>query len=232
MLNYALYPNGLTKDDPDDQIAGPIDIITNDLDALVMKVTRQNSMLKPWEVKGAIEAYWQAIADYIRHGEAYSDNYVSTHFRISGVFQNDDDHFDPKRHTLEVAAKLKPAVSSAVDEVNMKKAGIYKSKPVIDSVYDWGSDSRDSVLTPGDVLEISGELLKIQGNLDEEGIFFTNQGDGRETEGERPRTNEPKTLTLKIPALPTGIYCLEVRNSHHDRKTLRVGIFAPTLVVS
>ncbi len=232
MLNYALYPNELTKDDPDDQVARPVDITTNDLEALVAKVTGPGSILKPTEVKAVIDAYWQAITDYIRAGEAYSDAYMSTRFDISGVFQNEDDRYDANRHTLVVGAKLKPAVSTAVDEVSLRKVDARKNQPVVDSVYDWGSDSRNSTLTPGDVVEVSGQLLKIHGNLDEEGVFFINQGDGTETAGEQLRTNEPRTLTLKIPALAAGNYRLEVRNSRHDGKTLRVGIFGPTLAVS
>lgn len=232
MLNYALYPNELTVDDPTDQVARPVDITTRDLDALVTKVTGPGSILKPTEVKAVIDAYWEAITSYIREGEAYSDNYLSTRFDISGVFQNEDDRFDASRHTLIVGAKLKPGVSQVVGEVSLKKVDARKNQPVIDSVYDWGSDSRDSQLTPGDVLEVTGQLLKVQDNLDEEGVFFINQGDGTEVIADRLRTNEPKTITLRIPALPAGSYRLEVRNTRYDGKTLRVGIFGPTLTVA
>ena len=232
MLNYALYPNELTQDDPNDQMARPVDITTRDIDELVTKVTGPGSILKPTETKAVIDAYWDAIGDYIRAGEAYSDDYINTRFDISGVFQNADDKYDSARHTVVVGARLKPNVSSRVNETNLRKVNPKSSQPVIDSVYDWGSDSSEGQVTPGDTLEISGEMLKIHGNLDEEGVFFINLSDNSETLGERLRTNEPKTLTLRIPALSAGNYRLEVRNTRYDGKTLRIGIFGPTLSVA
>ncbi|NJN25312.1 MAG: DUF4469 domain-containing protein [Cyclobacteriaceae bacterium] len=231
MLNYALYPNELTQDDPEDQIARPVDITTNKLEDLIKKVTGPGSILKPTEVKAVIDAYWDTITGYIREGEAYSDTYVNTRFDISGVFQNEDDQFDPARHSLIVGIKLKSGVSSAVDSVTLKKVDVRQNQPLVDRVYDWGSDTSDSQLSPGDVLEISGQLLKVYNNLEEEGVFFHNQSDGSEVKTALIRTNEPKTLTLKIPDLPAGNYRLEVRNTRHDGKTLRVGVFAPNLKV-
>lgn len=76
-------------------------------------------------------------------------------------------------------------------------------------------------------------MLKIYHNLeDEEGVFFVNQADGTETRQGELRTNEPKTLTLRIPELPAGSYRLEVRNTRYDGKTLRIGVFTPVLTVS
>ena len=232
MLNYALYPNELTQDDPDDQMARPVDITTRSLDELIAKVTGPGSILKPTEVRAVIDAYWDSIADYIRAGESYSDHYLNTRFDISGTFQNVDDRFDASRHTVIVGARLKPSLSRLVDEVRLRKVDARKSQPVIDTAYDWGSDSNEGSLTPGDVLELTGQQLKIQNNLNEEGVFFVNLVDGSEVKVDRLRTNEPKTLTLRIPALPAGNYRLEVRNARYDGRTLRIGIYVPTLVVA
>jgi len=232
MLHYALYPNELTPDDPNDQIARPVDLVPRTLQDLVQKVTGPGSILKSTEVKAVVDAYWKAIADYTRAGEVYSDEFMATRLDISGVFQNEDDRFDPTRHSLVVGVRLKEPVASAVQDVKLRKVDARKSRPLIDSVYDWGSDLHNERLTPQDVLEINGETLKIHHNLEEEGIFFINQANGQDTKAPFVRTNEPKTLTTRVPALSPGQYRLEVRNTRHDGKTLRIGVFTPTLVVS
>ncbi len=52
-----------------------------------------------------------------------------------------------------------------------------------------------------------------------------------EVKAEFVSANEPQTLTLKVPTLSAGRYRLEVRNTRHDSKTLRIGLFTPVLTV-
>jgi hypothetical protein len=232
MLNYALYPNELTRDDPNDQMAKPVDIVTNNLEDLIKAITGPGSILKATEVNAVIAAYWQAIADFISKGESYSDQFIKIRFDISGVFQDENDVFSPERHTLVVGVVLKDTVTGVVSEIPTKKVDARTTQPVIESVYDWGSDTSSDQLTPGDVLEITGSSLKIHNNLEEEGIYFVNMADNTETIATRIRTNEPKTLRLRVPELAGGTYQLSIRNTRHDGKSLRVGLMAQMLTVA
>ena len=233
MLHYTLYRNELTTGNPNNQFARPVDVVNNKREDLVEDITGPGSILKPVEVNGSIDSYWQTITEYTRKGKTYSDDYISTHFNISGVFTDKDDYFDPSRHTLTVNIQLKPTVSRAVEEVELKKVDGRKSRPEINSVYDWGSNSTNRKLTVGDVLEIRGEMLKISHNLEgEEGVFFVNQDSGIEIRQGEIHINEPKRLILRIPELTAGNYRLEVRNTRYDGKTLRIGSFTQVLTVS
>ncbi len=231
MLDFALYANEFTPDDPDDQLARPVNVVTRDREDLVASVTGKGSILKPTEVRAVIDSYWEGIADIVRAGEVYSDQFISTRFDISGVFRNPDDRFDPSRHTLTVTVKVKEAVTSAAAEVALRKVDARTTQPVIKSVYDWGSDTQDAKLTSGAVVEVRGQSLKLENNLEEEGVYFVNQANDQEAKATFVRTNEPQTLTVKAPTLRAGRYRLEVRNSRHDGKTLRIGVFTPVLTV-
>lgn len=233
MLEYGLYDNKLTADDPDDQVGRPVNVKINRRKDLVAAMTGEGSILKQTEIDAVLNNSWKRIAEFIRKGEAYSDDYFSTQFNITGVFIDKEDHFDPNRHTLTITAKLKGDVSSAVADVDLKKVDGNTIKPEITEVYNWGTNSYNDTLTPEDVLEISGSTLKIYNNLvNDEGVFFINQADGTEYRQTELRTNEPKTLTLRIPTLPAGNYRLEIRNTRHDGKVLRTGLFIPVLTVS
>lgn len=233
MLNYSLVDNHFTADDPVDRLARPVDVRMNTRDNLIQDITGPGSILKPTESNAVIDNYWQTITDYIRAGEAYSDDYISIRFGISGVFLDDDDRFDPNRHSLIVSVLPKTSVTGVAEEVPLRKVDGRRIAPEIDSVYDWGSRTSNEILTPGDVLEIEGNHLKIHNNVEgAEGVFFVNQGDDSEFATEEVRTNEPKTLYLRIPdTLTAGTYRIEVRNSRYNSETLRTGLFTPELTV-
>ncbi len=130
-----------------------------------------------------------------------------------------------------MAVKVKETVTAAVADVTLRKVDARSTQPVIKSVHDWGSDTQNAEITAGATLEVQGEQLRMYGNLEEEGVFFVNQANDSEVKAEFVRTNEPQTLTLKVPKLKVGRYRLEVRNTRFDGKTLRIGVFTPVLTV-
>lgn len=233
MLEYSLYDNHFTANDPDDRLARPVDVTTHSRDDLIDAITGPGSILKPTETDAVIDNYWSTIIDYIRRGEAYSDDYISTRFGISGVFQDDEDQFDEARHKVVVSVLPKDRVTEVAAEISLRKVDGRRIVPEVQTVYDWGSATNDDTITPGDVLEITGTHLKIHNNISDEGVYFVNQSSDTEAEATQIRTNEPKTLTLRIPdSLVAGTYRIEVRNTPRNGNQLRTGIFAPELTVA
>lgn len=232
MLRYALYSNELTKDNPNDQVARPVEVVRRNKDHLIKQINRGGSIVKASDFKAHIENYWMQIRDYIAEGETYDDEFMGTRFDVSGVFEDVDDTFSPDRHHLVVSIRLKPLVSEAAQGVVMRKVERPKTNPEVTKVYDWGSETENEKLTPGGALEIKGLRLKIYDNVAEEGVYFVNKTSGAETKATAVRTNEPQNLSLKVPALSAGNYQLEVRNTTHSSKTLRIAIFTIPLVVA
>lgn len=233
MLQYYLYDNHFTPDDPEDCLARPVDVRVRTREDLIEDITGPGSILKPTESNAVIGDYWGKITDYLREGEAYSDGNISVRPGIGGVFLNEDDQFDSTRHKVQFIALLKDSVTHAAADVQLRKVDGRAIVPEIDHVYDWGSELRNEMLTPGDVLEVMGSELKLHDNLEEEeGVFFLSQADDSEVRATQIRTNEPKTLTMRIPdSLTAGTWRLEVRNTTRKGKTLRTGIFPPVLTV-
>lgn len=231
-MNYYLYDNKLTKNNKEDRLARLESVKMNTREDLIKKITIPGSILKPTEIIAVIDSYWEVIRDFISKGEGYSDEYISTRFNVKGTFRNDKDEFDSSRHALIVDAILKARVAEATQQVKMKKLAAKVVAPEIDGVYDWGTKSKEGLLTPGDVLEVVGDRLKIYDNLNEEGVFFVNQLDGKETQVVQLRVNQKKTLTFRVPELKTGNYRLEIRNTHHSGRSLRIGYYSSTLTVT
>lgn len=229
-MKYSLYDNKMTQDNPDDCFARSVEVKTNSRDELVQNLTRSGSILKPTECQAVIDGYWREIGGFIAKGEAYRDEYDNIRFDINGVFDNADDRFDPARHTLVASALLNSKLTDQARTVPLQYEKATPGQPVIESVYDWGSDTVNDKLTPNDTFEITGEDLKIYEEPGE-GVFFVNQMTGQETHAALLRTNLPKTITLRVPMMPPGQYRIEVRNTTRDGKVLRTGIFAQILTV-
>lgn len=150
MLKYSLYNNHFTENDPDDRLARPVDVKVNSREDLIEEITGPGSILKPTESNAVINSYWRTISDYISRGESYSDEYIKTRLGITGVFQNDDDQFDAVRHAVVPSAVLKEAVTAAAAEIQLQKVDGVRIAPEIEHIYDWGSQTTDDVLTPGE----------------------------------------------------------------------------------
>ncbi|MCW9708465.1 DUF4469 domain-containing protein [Fodinibius salsisoli] len=232
MLHYCLYENPFTPDDPDSRLARPLDVTMNTREDLIEDITAPGSILKPTETNAVIDNYWQRIIHYLREGEAYADEYIRTRFGISGRFRGDDDQFDPDRHEVLISVVPKGTVTEVAVDISLLKQAAGGVGPEIDEVNDWASDTSDDPLTPGDVLEVTGNNLKIYNNIEDEGVFFVHESGDDEMEVAQIHTNEPKTLTLRLPEeLAPGSYRLEVRNTPRNGNQLRSSMFTPLLTV-
>ncbi|SMO37236.1 DUF4469 domain-containing protein [Fodinibius sediminis] len=232
MLYYRLYNNPFTTDDPDDRLARPVDVTMNTRKDLIEDITAPGSILKPTETNAVIDNYWKRIILYLREGEGYTDEYIRTRFGISGIFTSEDDQFEPGRHEILIKLVPKSTVTEIAGDIPVRKLTGGGVTPEIDEVNDWASGTIDEVLTPGDVLEITGSNLKIYDNIEDEGVFFVPQSGDDKTEAPQIHTNEPTTLALRIPEeLSPGTYRLEVRNTPRNGNQLRSTIFTPRLIV-
>jgi hypothetical protein len=229
-MKYSLYDNKVTQDNTDDCYARPVEVKVNTRGQLVQNLTRSGSILKTTECNAVIDGYWNEIGGFIARGEGYRDEYLTVRLDINGVFTDSNDRFDPSRHTLVVSALLNSSLTALAKSVPLQYEKAVAGAPVIESVYDWGSDTVNEKLTPGDTIEIAGEDLKIYEERGE-GVFFMDQSTGVETPGELPRRNEPGGLMLRVPALPSGQYRIEVRNTTRKGKVLRTGVFVQPLTV-
>ncbi|WP_461634360.1 DUF4469 domain-containing protein [Labilibaculum euxinus] len=88
--------------------------------------------------------------------------------------------------------------------------GTATTEPVIGKVIDSLIKAEDSTITPGNVISIQGNRLKIAGDDDIVGVYLINQNDDSRHKCAQIITNEPKLLLVMLPALAVGDYTLEI----------------------
>ncbi len=209
-IEYALYPNPLANNPKhrraviQNHRSCTIDDIINDMISSGSTLTRADALAN-------IENYEAAIAKFVSQGRSVNTSLMYISPSIAGNFMDTEDYFDASRH--EVRLNLSPGkrLQEAMEDISLKKVAPKQRRPHIQSVIDFATDTANSQLTPGGVIEVRGKLLKYNPDDEEQGIFF-NGPDGRQTRAPKPIRNKPSSLYVSVPEdLPAGDYQIEIR---------------------
>jgi hypothetical protein len=231
-INYVLHPNLMTPD-PDDCKASVVNRTVFYIDDIVKQMTGEGSILKPTECYAVIDSFLTRIGFNLAEGICFSSEYFSVGMEISGVFVNDKDRFDPNRHMVYPNLKPGKEWKSRLAEVQLEKVTADENKPKPENVIDMKSKTSDQQLSVGGMAEIQGDMLKIDENAVDEGIFIISENGGGEIKVSYLYQNYPKNLQFEIPdSLKAGSYRLEVRNRAHKGKGLRAGSLDFSLIVA
>lgn len=222
-MQFILKKNRFLKEDGK-YYACPINTRMNNFDDLMKEISGPGSILKKTEINAVIDSYWSNIITYIINGEGYADEYIKLNLKLKGTFEGDQDHFDPRRHQVEVNINPNLKLKEACQEVKPIAKNGKVVHPYIQEVYDYSSDTINQTLTPRGVLRIKGTDLKTFKHPEGQGVFFKNTASGELTEVENIYTNKPKTLDIMIPQLDKGTYQLQVRNTAKKGRQIRISI--------
>lgn len=151
---------------------------------------------------------------------------------VRGTFEDLKDSFQPDRHRLVPSSKTGRRLRNYLkDHGQVKKVPARRREPNLLELRDYGSQTNNTRLTPGNIGELHGGRLKFNPDADDEGIFFISVADGTETRVPAVATNKPKRLTFLIPPLSPGEYRLQVRSRPRHATDLRTGLLPGSLVV-
>lgn len=147
-----------------------------------------------------------------------------------------NDVFDKKRHAVNLNMTAGTLLRSALSKIKCEKTGTASTDPYISEVKDVVSDTVNTILTRGAVVQITGSRLKFDQKDSSQGIFFVPET-GAPVRAAVIAENKPARLMAIIPAdLAAGTYYIEVRTKHANAtkqlKTLKTGRFAKPLTVT
>lgn len=231
MYEYGLYENHLTPD-PDDHRAH----VQN------LKVADQNDVLNEMVVPGGVTktqaaavltAEQTAVRKILLSGRGVITSFCEIKPGIRGVFINDDDVFDPKRHSLVLHAILRKDIRELAKQIKVKKVPVSDRLPVPERFVDTATQRRDEVISNGMVGELKGSYLKFDPDDNEQGVFVI-KADGSEIRCDNYIHNAKSKLLFYVPdTLTAGEEVeLEVRSKLSNTvNDVRVGHLAKTLSV-
>lgn len=224
MLKYALYRSQLNGRQ-NTYTAIPQAYEIKNIEDIIHQLTGPGSILKETECVAVIHDFFKALSSQLHEGHGFSCDYMRIHPKITGVFEGKEDVFDPKRHQKKLSIVATNVLKDVLNELKLEKVQPIGSQAEIKSVYDLKSRQTDGILSPGHLIEIHGQKLKLNTELADEGIFLINNADELEIKISQLHTNRPGKLAAMLPDnLASGTYLLEVRNRPIRNKTLTTGV--------
>ena len=130
--------------------------------------------------------------------------------------------FNSAKHSVQINITTGTRLSEISKTITVERVDGYSPRPRIKYVYDLGSDSRNEVLTPGNIAQVRGSRLKFDATDEQQGIFLI-ATDNTETKVTTVSRNKPAQLDFLVPALAAGEYRLVIRTLFSNTKTIRSG---------
>lgn len=236
MAQYSLRDNPLTEA-PDDKIAHLEGVKSFSKDEIIERILNRGNTMTRTDLLAAINAYAEEIIFITAEGNTVNTPLINTSLTISGVFINNDDTFDPRRHTLKVNVTAGTALKEAAGKIRLTKVQGTSSTPWITTVHDTLLPANDTtnVVKMGSVIELTGARLKFDMADSEQGVFFIKNG--IETRLMQIIENKPSHILAILPATVTeGAYTVELRTRVSTNgtatKAVKKGSFTHTVTVT
>ncbi len=231
-LKYALLENLLTlrKDDYTAQTQG---VKSHDIESIIQKMLKKGSTITMTDTLAVLHSFFEVIQEITKEGETIHTDLIHTNFSIQGVFEGAADTFDPKRHTIRLNVNAGKELKQVIPNIPLEKTTAAEVLPYILEVKDSISGSINENISSGGVIEITGSMLKIQGDNPANGAVFIGQ-DSKEYKAVTVVDNKPARLIIIAPALKAGEYTLQITTQYSGSNTLKkskTGAFNKPLTV-
>ncbi len=164
------------------------------------------------DILAVLNAYHTAVINRLLEGQRVNTPVANFGVSVSGRFESAGDAFDSARHVVQ--ARVNPGAdlrNGVRDNAQVAKGEGRSTDPNPTEYADFGSESKNSVLTPSNPGQLTGHRLKVDTADAQQGVFFVAASDGAETRAAMMMRNKPADLMFMVPALASGDYEIEVR---------------------
>jgi hypothetical protein len=135
--------------------------------------------------------------------------FCSLHTRITGTYHGANDHIGAEN--LHVAFRTLHQLKELLLKVKIENEGLAGDGAYIDEIIDIHTESMNSALTPGNMVHILGNKIKVEGEDPACGVWFVSQADSARVKiTEHLGINRGTELFGLIPPLTAGSYKVEV----------------------
>jgi len=210
-IRAELYDNLLTEDPNDFAARVVADKPLSSKDICNFAAKRGGADISAKAMEHAVDLFHDELIYQVCNGFTVSTGVFNVRPAIKGVFNKATEQFDPEKHKISFDFNQGIKLRRELANVNVEIIGVSKVSFFIDQVTDIESESVNDLLTPNRNLRISGSRIKIDGESNENGVYFVNQETNERVKVEsKIPTNKPSELIIVIPGLATGTYKVEI----------------------
>jgi hypothetical protein len=174
-------------------------------------VTRGGSNLNYNTMVDAVKAYFDEMFYQLADGFSVQNDYFSIHPKIGGTFEHATDGVDKEKNHVDVTFRKRQELRDILSRITVEIEGVAEGGSYIADVLDVTSGAVDETLTSNGVIVITGSRIKVAGKDDSCGLYLVNVADGTKQKltGNFVE-NHPTRLSIQLPTLLPGIYCVQV----------------------
>jgi hypothetical protein len=216
-----LRQNFLTRDVENDY-TGEVSTIGHTIhnEDIANRIVKERSELRYETILSILNERDGIVLESVLGGSSVQDGVVHIAPSVTGLWIGTDRTVDPSLQKPSVSISSATALREGLANVKMEIIGMKDSGAYIGLVTDAATKAIDGHITPGGILVITGDKLRIAPADDPEmGIFFVDENGGK-TPVTQISQNDPKRLTVLTPSLPAGTYTLQVVTRFSNGSTL------------
>jgi hypothetical protein len=213
--------NFLTQDVENDYI-GEVSTMGNTVhnEDIASRIVKERTELRYETILAILNERDGIVLESVLGGSSVQDGVVHIALSVAGLWTGTDRTVDPTRQKPAVSISPTAALRDGLSNVKLEILGLKDSGAYIGLVTDAATKSVDGHVTPGGIMVISGDKLRIAPADDPEmGLFFVDDGGGK-TVVTQISQNDPKRITALVPPLPEGTYTLQVITKFSNTSTL------------
>jgi hypothetical protein len=211
-IKAQLYDNVLTEN-PNDFIARVASEKSLGIkDICLAATTRGGSDISAAAMEHAVNLWLKEMAYSLCDGFSVNAGWFTAQANIKGVFLSPAEKFSPEKHSVSFDFNQGSLLRKELGSVEVNILGVADASLFIAQVTDVKTGSVNDLLTPNRNLRISGGRIKIEGDNEQNGVFFVNQGTSERVKVDSTDivNNNPSELLVVIPALAAGEYKIEI----------------------
>ncbi len=210
-MKYYLKENKLTEEE--NYLARVQVEQAHDLEGIIDLILDRRNLVSRTDMVAVFNAFFETVQGCIKRGEAVNLPLFNLNYSISGVFEDEDDTYDPSRHRIKVNLNDGLLITHALKDLKLSKIESPDTEPTLKYFKDTASNTSNDTLTPNSIFELTGNRLRIAGDQANIGLYLVAE-DGSETAVTLIAVNTPKKLVAQAPSLPAGSYRLRLRTQY------------------
>src|SRR6218665_422886 len=184
-IKAYLYDNLLTKDNPNDFIAGIVsERSRNGKQICETAVNRGGADVTAAAMEHATDLFLKEMAYQLCDGYSVNTGYFTAGTQIRGVFDSPTETFNSLKHSILFQFNQGEKLRAEIPNIEISILGVADASSVILQVKDVKSGTVNDLLTPGHAIKISGSKIKVAGEDKANGIYFVNSDTNDRTQVE------------------------------------------------
>lgn len=202
-MKFYVVKNKLTTED--NYSARVLSEQSYDLEGIIDLILSKRNLVSRTDIVAVFSAFFEAIEGCIRRGENINLPIFNVGYSITGVFDNEDESFNPEKHQINVNMNNGLQIKRAIEQIKLTKIDAVLTDPVLYHFNDLASKTTNDQLTKNSLFELTGSRLKVAGEDLDVGLYFVAE-DGSETKVSLLAENSNKKLIGQVPEIAVGTY--------------------------